>query len=792
MGNFKKSFVLLATTGIILIMSYYLLFVTLSIPYIGLSVKENEVGKWQISYVDHLGWAERQEIKVGDTVSSINEIQPSGYSTIRQYGVIEQAESFVINRDGELVLHKVTKDVTPEQVQYHIVMPILVFVILLIFSFFLYIKKSEDKSALILILFFLAIGLSYLSAPVSARMDTLGIYINRITFSLIPVLFLEFLNSYFIRYGLSLFKRKILGVFYLANGLLLVINLFFQIFGGSLALIRYSFLAVFTLSILLCFYILISRYIRYRSTIHKPVFKIIIAGFTLAFFPFVVLVGLPSTLFGIELIPGALAAAFLVFLPGVFLYLITANRLFDIDFIIDRIRYYSIISLIPTALFVSFLSYFLKNFTLVQCAQVALVTYLGVITFLYIKEELDFRFRSKLFREKYNFHVSLDRFYQDIAKVMKISDLEERLIMEVTEVLSVKTVSLLEADLRDYSLTIKIGSPDFPERVIVDWLKNNNELFIGELIDIGSNGVFLIIGKDKGKNHLVWIRGKLNRTQFNQEERVWLRTIALYVCMVYENLHLIEGLIEKLEEVVTQKDSAQPWVLRLLFNLSEKERRRLASDLHDSALQQQLLWYRNLEIISVDERIPIDLRKQLNNMAEGLLDVTHQIRETCNELLPPLLKESGIVEALKNLFTNAQLRTDYVVNFDSTGFNINLDYDHVLALYRIVQELLTNAAKHSKATEINITLTDSNGLITLNYRDDGIGMELKNLQSSFKHMGLSGIKERVSSLEGKTRFNSSLGKGFEVAIWMAVGMIVNGHERVTQREDNYDSNITSR
>ena len=48
-------------------------------------------------------------------------------------------------------------------------------------------------------------------------------------------------------------------------------------------------------------------------------------------------------------------------------------------------------------------------------------------------------------------------------------------------------------------------------------------------------------------------------------------------------------------------------------------------------------------------------------MAEGLLDVAHQIRETCNELFPPLLKELGIIEALKNLFTVAQLRMDYVV-----------------------------------------------------------------------------------------------------------------------------------
>ncbi|SHI44449.1 sensor histidine kinase [Desulfosporosinus lacus] len=779
MGNFKKGFVLLILAGTILMLSYYLLFITLNIPYIGMSVEENEAGKWQISYVDHLGWAEQQGIKVGDTVSLINQNQPSEYFAVLQYGAIEQAETFVINKNGEMILHKVTNNMTPQQVQYHIVIPTLVFVILFIFSCVLCFKKNNDMSVHILILFFLAIGLSYLSAGASSRMDTLGLYINRITFSLIPVLFLEFINNYFRRYGLSLLhSRKLLFVFYLINGFLLIVLALVQIFGGNLLIIRHLYLAIFSIGVLLCLYILISRYIRYRNTIHKPVFKIIIVGFTLAFFPFVALAGLPNILFGIELIPGALAAVFLVFMPGVFVYLITANSLFDIDFILDRIRYYSLLTLVPTAIFVLFLFYFVVEFTLAQKIQVVLVTYIGLIAFLYVKEELDFRFRTKLFKEKYNFQASLDRFSQDIAKVMKISDLEERLIMEITGVLSVESIYLLEIDLTDYSLIIKIGSPSFQEVGIIDWFKNNTGLIsAGELIDIGRNGVLLILSKEKDKSHLVWIREKLNRTEFNQDERVWLRTIASYASIVYENLHLIEGLIEKLEEAVTQKDSPHPWVLRLLFNLAEKERRRLASDLHDSALQQQLLWYRNLEIISVDERIPVDLKKQLKNMAEGLLDVTHQIRETCNELLPPLLKESGIVEALKNLFANAQLRNDYIVNFNAKDFSINLDYEHVLVLYRIVQELLTNAAKHSKATEINITLANSNDSINFNYRDNGIGMDLHNLQSSLNHIGLSGIKERVSGLEGKTWFYSSLGKGLEVSIWLPINMITNVNEQ---------------
>jgi two-component system sensor histidine kinase ComP len=741
-------------------------------------VEKNKLGTWQITDVSHLGWAEKQGIKVGDTVSLINGIQPSKYITVRQYGVIEQAKTLVINKNGELILYKVTDIMTPVQVQYQIIIPIIVFAILVAFSYFLYIKKSDDPSATVLILFFLAIGLSYLSADTSSRINILGIYVNRIAFSLIPVLFLEFLFNYFKQFGLFLYNRKYILALYLSNGVLLVISIFLQIFGGSLSIIRDSFLGIFLISIILCFYFLISCYFRYRNTIHKPFLKILITGFIIAFFPFIFLVGFPSILFGVELIPGAIAAVFLIFLPVVFLYLMTAKRLFDIDFIIDRIRYFSIISLIPTVLCVLFIFYFIKEFSLIKWIQVGLIIYVGIIGFLYIKEELDYRFRPKLFIEKNNFQASLERFTQNIARVMKKAELEERLIMEIKEVLSVKSVSLLEIDLADKTLSIKTGSACLPDKDTIDGLKNNIiSILVGELIDIDS-GVLLIVSKEKDKSNLLWIRGRLNRTQFNLDERVWLKTIAFYVSVVYENLELIEGLINKLEEAISQKDSAQPWVSRLLFNIAEKERRRLASDLHDSALQQQLLCYRNLETLLAHERIPDDLRKEFNNIAEGLLDVVHQIRETCNELFPPLLKELGIIEALKNLFTVAQLRMDYVVNFKATGFNVDLGYEYVLALYRIVQELLINAGKHSKATEINITLAVTNGILTLNYRDNGIGIDLQNLQFSINHMGLSGIKERVLSLGGNTNFNSSLGEGFEVVIQMALDMNLNVNEQV--------------
>jgi two-component system sensor histidine kinase ComP len=263
----------------------------------------------------------------------------------------------------------------------------------------------------------------------------------------------------------------------------------------------------------------------------------------------------------------------------------------------------------------------------------------------------------------------------------------------------------------------------------------------------------------------------MNRIQLNRDERAWLRTLGQYVSLVYENLNYIEGLTDAFEEVTSKQNTAPPWILRFIFSLSEKERRRLALDLHDSALQDQLFWYRKLESIIIDNKIQEDIRIELNYVKEGLLDVIEQVRETCNELLPPFLKEIGIIEVLEDLFIQTQLRSNYVVNFDKSGFDAVLDHDHVLSLYRIVQELLRNASRHSNASRVDITLSCTNEMIYFHYRDNGVGMDLLRYESSFKHMGLHGINERVTSLEGELCYQSTTGNGFEVSIWMPITII---------------------
>lgn len=325
----------------------------------------------------------------------------------------------------------------------------------------------------------------------------------------------------------------------------------------------------------------------------------------------------------------------------------------------------------------------------------------------------------------FRLQTSLDRFSHDLFGVMKVSHLERRFVKEVSDVLSTDKAAIIEAD----SYPIKLCE-----------------------LHEADDGYFLKIGEMNGKSKLLRIDGKPEALNIGSK-RIWLETIGRYASVLLDNFLLIEDLTKELAQTVGQQ-IAPPWLLRLLFKLSENERKLLSQDLHDSALQEQIIWYRKLEDIRLHSSMPGEFGEQLGRISQGLLDVIYQIRITCNELRPPMLKEEGLVSSLQALFDFTQLRSNYCIKFDHAAIEHTLNDDQLIGLYRIVQELLANASKHSGATEVHISLSGCSCCIQLHYEDNGIGMELKATEDSFNSMGIYGMKERVRSLNGSIEFRS--------------------------------------
>ncbi|WP_438348539.1 PAS domain S-box protein [Paenibacillus sp. FA6] len=368
----------------------------------------------------------------------------------------------------------------------------------------------------------------------------------------------------------------------------------------------------------------------------------------------------------------------------------------------------------------------------------------GISVFRDIRErkraERNRKLAEKIIRESeeryFHLQTSLDQFSRDLFGVMKTSQIEQRLLQEVREILQVSNVSLMDVE--------------------------HNEDELCQIIET-DKGYTLKLDENRGKSYLLCIDEKPITLKI-ASNRVWLETITRYVSVLFDNFLLIEDLTKELEQAASGQ-VAPTWLLRFLFNLSENERKSLAQDLHDSALQEQIIWYRKLDLLLADRSITGELREQLGQITEGLLDVIYQIRITCNELRPPMLIRDGLIASLETLFEFTQLRTNYRIKFDAEYFNHTLSDDVLVGLYRIVQELLANASKHSYATEVHILLASEGERIRLEYRDNGVGMNLIDAEvSRIGSMGIYGMRERVRSMDGTIQFLSSENNGLAIFI----------------------------
>ncbi|WP_051359891.1 CheR family methyltransferase [Adhaeribacter aquaticus] len=196
-------------------------------------------------------------------------------------------------------------------------------------------------------------------------------------------------------------------------------------------------------------------------------------------------------------------------------------------------------------------------------------------------------------------------------------------------------------------------------------------------------------------------------------------------------------------------------VLTAILHTQEAERKRISEALHNGL--GQILYATKLNFTDLADNVPADkktLKVRVNTLLDEAITATRNISF---ELTPSVLKDFGLKTAIKELITriaNPQIK----VTSDIDGFEERLPYLVEISLYRIVQELLNNILKHSKATEAVIELVQQQDKIYLSIQDNGVGFE-KNKFDDSKGLGLSSIKNRVNVLGGQLRVDSRPGQG---------------------------------
>lgn len=776
MKRYSKSaiaFFLVTLITICLFMHFTLLI--LKFPLVGIEVEKVQ-GNWIIEKIYDNSWANKNNIETGSIVTLVNGIDPAKYHTVENFKMVEMADSITITgKNLEINTFAISYHDLDFQLIVYFVMPVLFAIFCFFLSLLLYYRKGAESSVQRLILFLLSIGLCYLSASASARADLTGRITTTITFSGSIVVFIHFLKAYFTGLQLEFIKTRSIKLINLCY--FIVISILLSSFSSFKLYVLTKDIELGFVCLLFIFLIMLFArfYYRYKNTDVSSLLKILWVTFFTAFSPFVILYAIPYIFLGKGFLSAEIAAGFLLVIPLAFVYLQLAEKLFDIEFLLGRLRYYSLLAFPFTLVLTIILAWSLKirlnsgSFYLVLS-----ILFTGSILFLYIKEYTDYKMKHHLFSQKNEFETNLQlyHFFQKAKHTTKVSDFISSLINEIKEVLSVKEVYYVEIQASEDEDIWKVSNNDYSPDLMGEIEKINwKKVKAGSLLEVRS-GFCVVVGEDYQRKNIIFCGLKKYKTNLNIHERIWLETLAYFSSILLENFQLIEGLFQKIEnykgKMLEEKENYPSWLSRLLFALSEKERANLSIDLHDAVLQDQLQLLREIESIYNKVTDP-SLKEALSMVNERLLDNIHLIRETCNELRPPFLKESGLIESIQNLIDKIKLRSNFILHTELDHSIQKLDPEYELALYRVIQELLNNAIKHSEATDVSISLMKKKQCLMLSYSDNGIGIHMSKLNDSFKTMGISGIKERITCLGGRIKMESGPNSGFKVFIELGLG-----------------------
>lgn len=728
---------------------------------------ENNNHELQVVKLSKSTYGKYMGLKEGDRIIEISGKTPTEENIRGQY--LAKAEHMKIIRDNHKIdLHNTEFISLNSSYSFFIyIIPCILFALSLLCIFYIYkVNRVKDTySAYILIIFLLFTSIAYLSAGGVTRGYEINRYINLFTFLNVPVLYYHFLYQYFKELKIKFSSGYVVSALYI----LPVINIIIEVFQNHFAfqLVTNINLGTFFLEMMVVYTVIIFYGLVYRKKDHFYLLKVLLISNTIAFFPFTVFYIIPEVLFGRYIYSAIVTSPFIIIIPLALVYQFVVNKIYDIDFLLGRIRYYGFLSIVPT-IGVVWLNILFdskgNNFNIIQITVYVFLIFLAVF---YIKELLDYKFRLKRFSEKYNYQDSIYKYTQLLKSVSALNQVFMNLKKTILDVLPVSKAYIFEINSDgDILYFDKQNSEPNWQPYKKEFVKVTSE--IGKIIEV-NQGFLMKIGERGANSYVLLCLSSINTPRLTRDEISWLKTLSFYTSVSMENILQIEELMNHLQDL-KQQGSNPVWLKKLMFTIEEKQRSDLARDLHDSVLQDLISLKRQCELFLADfkkeEPCQLEVQDKLHQMNEQMSDVILMTRETYHELRPQLLYDLGLVKAVSKLTAQQQERAPFHIRLNTGRFTAALDLDTQLNLYRIIQEFLSNAMKHSQANEVLIMLISIQNKVILHYEDDGVGCNQEEGGGQSMSMGLSGIKERVRALDGRMKIDTSEGNGFKADIEM--------------------------
>lgn len=245
--------------------------------------------------------------------------------------------------------------------------------------------------------------------------------------------------------------------------------------------------------------------------------------------------------------------------------------------------------------------------------------------------------------------------------------------------------------------------------------------------------------------------------------RAWVGIIvslSFSICVVCARL-----LVYHAERMAQLRSMLENRFMTALLRTEERSRATFSRELHDGL--GPLLSSAKMSLSALGRaNLKDNERAILQNSSAVIDEAIRSLREISNNLSPHILNDFGLARGIKHFVERLGTLRDTNVVFTTPLKDERYDSNIEVILYRVACELINNSLKHASASEISIALREERGLLVMEYSDNGIGFNYSDVEDI--GMGLSNIRSRISSLNGKFELSSSVGRGMSAKIVVSI------------------------
>lgn len=410
----------------------------------------------------------------------------------------------------------------------------------------------------------------------------------------------------------------------------------------------------------------------------------------------------------------------------------------EVDYLINKIKYYEFVEEIDTALI-------LAN----QCFEIT-------------KHEANKFDKAICLAKRGDIHLKMGNYYKAISDYNLVVPILETIPYSTSLLKVYKNISTCYNEMTNFRAANYFLNK---YSLLQDSILNENRIIAV------NNLTYKHESEEKSKDIVLLEKDKAFAQRSNAQQRRALSVLGIalgvlllgfyYLIRFYRDKINTAKIIEVQNDKISQQkikelqDEIQINSMQSMLTGQELERERIAKDLHDSLgglLSTIKLQVDNISAKESNVNMIPEYKKATN-----LLDTAvSEVRSISQNLQPGALSSLGLIPAIRDLINRYDSENGPEIVFQHFDIPAKMDQSVALGIYRIVQEILNNALKHSEAKEVLIQLNKENDDIIIHIEDDGIGFDTSK---KYKSMGLENIKSRVNYLKGTIEIDSRANEG---------------------------------